>query len=340
MQRGGQLQAVSCVPGSGCFAVGLASGVIGRGSASFGLVERRAGSTWSIVKSPRGDAQDLFGVSCPTPADCMAVGLNGFQTAGQGGSVLAERWNGSTWSVVKAPTPAAGGSLAAVSCVSASDCTAVGQSVLASDLVPFRSRVIVEHWNGSKWSLVPTPAVGGGPGLTGVSCVSKSCTAVGRREHGAVLVERSDGSTWSVVKTPAFSGGGELDAVSCISSSDCTAVGRLYDGPVLAERWNGSRWTIMRTPKVDGDSGLTAVSCPSRSDCTAVGASGLNSEHTSVLVEHWNGASWSVVSAPTVAAGTELYGVSCRSRSVCEAVGQSGNNGSEALPLAEATGPR
>jgi hypothetical protein len=329
---GGQLQAVSCVSSSDCTAVGVATGTVG-------LVEWWNGSTWSVVKSPRGRGEGVLrGVSCLTAADCMAVGLAGAQAAGQGGGVLVERWNGSRWSLVKAPTPAAGGSLSAVSCVSRSDCTAVGQTVLAADLVPFRSKVVVEDWNGSKWSVVMTPAVKGGPGLNGVACVSKSfCIAVGQREHGAVLVERWNGSTWSVVRTPGFQGDGELDAVSCVASSDCTAVGRRYDGPVLVERWNGSRWSIMKTPHIDGDGGLAAVSCLSTSDCTAVGASGLNSDDTSVLVEHWNGLKWSIVNAPTVPGGTEFYGASCESRSVCTAVGQSGDNSSEALPLAEDT---
>jgi hypothetical protein len=339
LEDGGQLQAVSCVPSSNCTAVGVAAGIVGRGAASFGLVERSNGSSWSIVRSPRGSGQDILrGVSCLTTSDCMAVGLAGFQAAGVGGAVLVERWSGSSWSFVKAPTPAGGGSLSAVSCVSRSDCTAVGQTVLASDLVSFRSKGIVEDWNGSKWSLVTTPAVNGGPGLNGVACVSKSvCIAVGQREHGAVLVERWDGSTWSVVNTPGFRGAGELDAVSCVSSSDCTAVGRRYDGPVLVERWNGLRWSIMKTPYIDRDSGLAAVSCLTGSDCTAVGAMGLNSDDTSVLMEHWNGVKWSIVNAPTAPGGTEFYGVSCESSSVCTAVGQSGNNGSKALPLAEDT---
>lgn len=339
LRRGGQLQAVSCVSMSACTAVGVASGVVGRGAASFGLVEQRHGSSWSIARSPRGDAQDMLrGVSCLTASDCIAVGGAGFQLAGEGGRVLVERWNGSRWSVMKAPTPAGGGSLSAVSCVARSECTAVGESVLAAGVAPSRSKVIVEHWNGSKWSLVATPAVTLGPGLSGVACVFKSfCVAVGKREHGAALVERWNGSAWSVAKTPGFKGSGELDAVSCISKADCIAVGRQYDGPVLVERWNGSSWSMMKTPYLAGDSGLTAVSCLSRSDCTAAGASGLNSDNTSVLVEHWNGRNWSIDSAPTVPGGTQFYGVSCESASVCTAVGQSGNNGSEARPLAEST---
>jgi hypothetical protein len=334
---GGQLQAVSCVSNSDCTAVGEAAGIVGRGAASFGLVERSHGSTWSDVRSPRGSGQDtLRGVSCVSRSDCVAVGLAGFQEAGQGGAVLVERWDGSTWSIVTAPTPRGGGSLSAVSCVSRSACTAVGQTVLAGDLVPFRSKVIIEAWNGSRWSLITTPSVTGGPGLNGVACVSESfCIAVGQREHGAVLVERWNGSSWSVVKTPGLRGAGELNAVSCVSTTDCTAVGRQYDGPVLVERWNSSGWSIMKTPYIAGDSGLTAVSCRSRANCTTVGASGLNSDDTAALAEHWNGLTWSIVNAPTVPGGTEFYGASCGSRTVCTAVGQSGNNGSEALPLVE-----
>ena len=65
----------------------------------------------------------LAAVSCPTGRMCVAVG-----TMGNGPRMLAERWNGRSWSVMRLAQPAgAGGSgLTGVSCTSARACTAVG----------------------------------------------------------------------------------------------------------------------------------------------------------------------------------------------------------------------
>jgi hypothetical protein len=61
---------------------------------------------------------------------------------------LAERWNGSQWSII--PTIAPNGSaLLAVSCTSGTACTAVGYQ-------PGRRLFrlpLVERWNGSRWSI-------------------------------------------------------------------------------------------------------------------------------------------------------------------------------------------
>jgi hypothetical protein len=63
-----------------------------------------------------------------------------------------------------------------VSCVSATDCTAVGYSASAGKL-----KALTESWNGTAWSLVrvPSPANATGTALQGVSCRSATaCTAV------------------------------------------------------------------------------------------------------------------------------------------------------------------
>jgi hypothetical protein len=63
--------------------------------------------------------------------------------------------------------------LIAVSCTSATACTAVGSG---------NTRVLVERWNGETWSVQPTPKPAGSSDsvLMGVSCTSATaCTAVG-----------------------------------------------------------------------------------------------------------------------------------------------------------------
>lgn len=72
---------------------------------------------------------------------CTAVGHS--QNA-----LLAEEWNGITWTIQPTVIPAAGDALSGVSCTAASACSAVGQSGRAT---------LAEDWDGSAWSIQPTP---------------------------------------------------------------------------------------------------------------------------------------------------------------------------------------
>jgi hypothetical protein len=95
------------------------------------------GSEWSssAVPNPKGSAwAELFGVSCVSAEECIAVGNYGMPTTELSGP-LAERWNGHEWKLQEVVNPhgeaeelAAAGELTAASCSSAGHCTAVGQS--------------------------------------------------------------------------------------------------------------------------------------------------------------------------------------------------------------------
>jgi hypothetical protein len=96
-----------------------------------------------------------------------------------------------SWSVV--PSPNGRGSLLneleGVSCVSAAACTAVGFYQDSRHVL----RTLAESWNGTSWSVVPSPNVGPSSDnyLGGVSCVSAAaCTAAGGSRE-ATLIESS-----------------------------------------------------------------------------------------------------------------------------------------------------
>src|SRR6185437_10828999 len=207
----------------------------------------------------------LNGVSCTSATACTAVGS--YQTRSGKHVTLAERWNGTTWS--RQPTPNRAtpprSALAAVSCTSASACTAVGSS--AVDNFGSNSVTLAESWNGTTWSIQPTPNGPNGNFLAGVSCASPAaCIAVGGSNDSA-LAEAWNGTSWSVQPTPA-TGSAKFASVSCTSPSACTAVG----SPLLAERWDGTSWSIQQEdPIPNSGSVLTGVSCTTASACTAVG---------------------------------------------------------------------
>lgn len=195
-----------------------------------------------------------------------------------------------------------------------------------------------ERWNGSKWSIQPTPSPGNeGIPFAAVSCGSAtSCTVVGYYDFGALgftsstLAEHWDGHSWSTQSLPpAGNPGGDLSSISCRRPA-CTAAGyyngQSDEGPgtaPLALRWNGTAWAVQPTP---GDatqnetSGLTGVSCPSARACTAVGVS----DSGGPLLLHWNGATWrSQPVAGNYALNYALNAVSCPSAAACMAIGSS-----------------
>jgi hypothetical protein len=212
---------------------------------------------------------------------------------------LAERWNGSAWTVVPAPNPHAenGSSLAGVSCTAASACTAGGDF----DYADVAQSIFALRWNGTTWAMQkqPNPVGQNVNGDNAVSCASASaCTSAGYLTNGGnvgqTLAEAWNGTTWAIQPSPNPAGntGAALAGVSCPSTSACSAVGNWSPAtngvPVntLAEHWNGTRWSLQSTPNPAGAllSALFAVACIPAGTCVAVGDSH-NVSGTKTLVE-------------------------------------------------------
>jgi hypothetical protein len=220
---------VSCTSSTTCVAVGAYS--YGPNDTPLALAETWNGSAWSIAPAPaRSNDSFLTGVSCTRANSCMAVGVYVNSSGEQ--VTLAEAWNGSAWSVVASPNRplnAWDNYLNGISCTSPSQCVAVGE---AGSTKPgaTTSQTLVESWNGSTWSITPSPSRTGLAELQGVSCVnSASCVAVGSNWNSAVgtfpsLIETWNGRAWSITPTPGSSYG-YFYGVSCTSSSVCLAVG-------------------------------------------------------------------------------------------------------------------
>ena len=113
-----------------------------------------------------------------------------------------------------------------VACDSATQCKAVGYSVEGTGV----DQALAESWNGTTWSVKPTPNVStSGATLSSLTCpAANSCKAVGTYDHTGVqknLIESWNGATWSVVSGPLGTGPTYLNGVSC-RSSFCVAVGQ------------------------------------------------------------------------------------------------------------------
>src|SRR6476646_90508 len=235
------------------------------------------------------------------------------------------------WSIVSSPNTSAtqNNDLFGVTCVSASDCWAVGD-YSNENLIP---RTLIEHWDGTSWAIVSSPNTGTTDRnfLTGVTCASASeCWAVGYYYNGSIiqtLIERWDGTSWAIVSSPNPAPNSYLNDVTCVSASDCRAVGYYYNGKAyqtLIERWDGTSWAIVSSPNTGATQNnlLFPVTCVSASECWAVG-NYYNGSAYQTLIERWDGTSWAIVTSPNTSATQEndLYGVTCGSASECWAVG-------------------
>ncbi len=261
-----------------------------------------------------------------------------------------------TWTTQSVPSPSGppNAAVTGVSCVSATFCMAVGSSDFGFDhtktqlLGPIAT--FAERWDGSAWTLLPTPAAGTGTSLMSLSCTSPTfCIAVGTTHtfgrdsragfvgggrNARAVVERWDGSAWRVQATPLGQlRGTALTGVSCVSSRFCIAVGSLGLQNAATLGWNGSTWRRLTVPLVKWGPTLTAVSCVAANACTAVGSYDVNKVGVAdlrPLAARWNGGRWSVAKPPperdrfhgkAFPNFTWLTSVSCPSRTSCLATG-------------------
>jgi hypothetical protein len=344
--RDARLSAVACASSQACTAVGHYTNSVFN---EVTLAERWDGTAWTkqLTPNPTGmQISYLFGVSCAEPAACTAVG---YSIAGGGGVTLAERWDGTSWSIQSTPNPATsfGAGLLAVACATATACTAVGDYSNGSNSV-----TLAERWDGKTWSIQSTPNPGQGGTLSGVACTSASaCTTVGEYEtsrtnfslgFSVTLAERWNGTSWSIQPTPnhVVARYSELNDVACPSAAACFAVGDYDTGAVeapLAERWDGTAWSIqtIATPRHVASSILNGIACIDTTACIAVGSTQDASYSNATLVERWDGTAWTIQATPNPGQGGELSGVACTSSTACTAVGSFTNSAGKVKSLAE-----
>jgi hypothetical protein len=173
---------VSCGGASSCVAVGEAAGKP--------VAEAWNGSAWSLSSAPplpaAAKGATLAAVSCGSTRvrNCMAVG-DSYEGTGTE-KALAERWDGSAWSIVAVPAPSGAKGfvdLTDVACLSPNACFSAGY--YAPELVggaPVSLKTLAESWEGTEWTVLTTPNLASQTfnALAGISCTTSiDCTAVG-----------------------------------------------------------------------------------------------------------------------------------------------------------------
>jgi hypothetical protein len=267
-----------------------------------------AAATWIITPTPNpGTFPSLQSVAVSSAGDAWAVGYFANSTNSSYFS-LAEHWNGSTWSQVSAPSPFGNVSiLESVADLSSTNAWAVGYSEDDSNYYNPIYQPLIEHWNGSSWSVsrAASDPNGSADQLFGVAGVSASDVwAVGYHFDAAIggfdgLVEHWNGSAWQVF--PSLPSPYGLASVTAISSSDVWAAGATGSDQGLLAHWDGKSWTVVASPTIANSSAsLEKVVASASNDVWAVGYQRANARRSpyQTLTEHWNGSSWSVVPSP------------------------------------------
>lgn len=190
---------------------------------------------------------------------------------------FALHYDGSGWTQVNVPAPAAGPSSAdfglnAVAMVASGDVWAAGYKVIPHPVNGFvGSQIFVMHWNGSNWSEVPAPI------------------------------------------TPATATGARVEGIEVVAADDIWFFGAWVGNglrPALAMHWNGSGFTLHDTPYLANPGHLLAAGFAlSSDDIWAVGGDTAFGWSTFDYMLHWNGSDWSHVSSPSLGLGQRLIDI-------------------------------
>ncbi len=234
------------------------------------------GTAWSAMATPALLTNDNSAFNSVVALASNNVYAVGYQPAANGAvRTLIEHWDGVTWQVVSSPNGnSTGSSLFGVSATSPNDIWAVGDNV-APD-VPITT--LVEHFDGTTWSIIPSP---------------------------------------NPVKS-GFLAANQLLSVRAESPTDVTAVGAVRDGLLrtltLIEHWDGAKWRVVASPnqgEAQGDfNTLQSVVAVSPTDLYAIGffADAATAGQQRTMVQHFDGHAWAIVSSPTKGLAQQLNG--------------------------------
>ena len=347
-----RLYSVACSDASTCWAVGTEW----NGSVYQTLVEQATPSGWEIVASPDNSSTAttdtnennvLTSVTCLPSGPCFAAGY-WYDGQNQAHTMVIEN-NGSGWSLMTTADTAPAvvdDFLNGITCLSATDCWAVGESVVPGVFfipnLPFPGtpgQTLTEHWDGTQWSIQPSANNNANESvLQGVSCVSTSdCYAVGIDASGSStyngLVEQWNGTTWSIVTSAQPSAQeNQLDGAWCAADGTCHATGierttsatqTLTESATASAGWTDDHGADTAADRLNGTTGIT---CTDDSDCWSVGEYDSNGRFLfQTLIQQRTAAGWAVV--PSANASTtqpdQLWGVGCANAATCYAVGYS-----------------
>lgn len=216
-------------------------------------------------------------------------------------------------------SPQIAGQLQATAVIADNDIWAVGFSDQVS-APPVVDSTLAEHFDGTSWSIVPTPPLpSGNAQLQGVAgAASNDVWAIGFSPSGT-LVEHWDGTSWSIDFSTVFTNVG-VAAIFAHARNDVWGVGANGSNAGVVH-WDGTSWSIVSSPAFTGVS-LSAVSADASTDVWAVGTAStiFGAPFSGPAVLHFDGTGWSLID-PTTSAPLDIASVTAVSPTDVWAVG-------------------
>jgi hypothetical protein len=198
------LRGVASTPGSGALTVGEYEAAAGEYDALAEVWDDHAWSQTALPTPRRAVVSSLYAVSAADAnhayaAGCWSTTVLFCGIAGGEQQPLVERWQGTTWKLVKVPLPAdaTDGGFTAVSLDGPSEGWAVGEATVAGSGVPYLAHLTNGHWRAQA-----SPELQGDSYFGGVTALAPDdAWAVGATSAGP-LAEHWNGTKWRVVATP------------------------------------------------------------------------------------------------------------------------------------------
>ncbi len=226
-------------------------------STAQGFIEQWNGTSWSLPTLPdpnKGLDTYLDAVSASSAGNVWAVGMDvvGTTAANERWQTYSLHWNGSAWAIVPMPAVTSSDHLLqyqfnSIDAISPTNVWAAGDSGDNVGEGGTPASTVIEHYNGTSWSVVPSPSPGTSPTLTGVSASSA-------------------GSVWAA----------GYDTPSGATTPQ-----------TLTLNWNGSAWSTVASPDAGSSSLLTSVSAtPGAATVWAAGYSGTSGSFNPLILQN------------------------------------------------------
>ncbi len=278
------------------------------------LIQHWDGSSWKIVPSPNttNAINLLIGLDAVDATNIWAVGFSTHDFGGSLETTLVEHWDGTAWSIIPSPNPQphnpdlgpyeVSNELFDLAVVNGHDIWAVGESVTFSNGQP-----LTMHWNGNKWTAIPSPVTGDYGFLRSVDAVSaKKEWAIGTQYNQGfqeIIIRHWDGTQWNIVPAPPISGSVPvMTSIKHVAANDIWAVGyrlEVFDYRTTILHYDGTAWSVIDSPNVNERSNfLHDLTVVAKNDIYAVGAFETDFATGESLVMHWDGNAWTIMPSP------------------------------------------
>jgi hypothetical protein len=360
------INSVSCGSVGNCSAGGSYTDGAGHSQA---FVVNEVNGTWGMALeipgsgalNPAGDAEAVS-LSCGSAGNCAVLGRYSAHVANcpvQTGCkrvFVADEVNGTWRTAIQVPGTAALAphglaDIGSVSCASAGNCSAGGESV---EPTGSEQAWVADETDGTWNTAIPVPGLaalnqGDFSRVMTMSCSSPGFCSAGGSYTGpsfhdhAFVVSETDGNWGTAIQVPGTEplgtgGGAETESVSCGSPGNCSAAGESAHrrGSVsvfVVNEVNGTWGTAIKVPGLAklnrlGNEDITSVSCAAAGNCSAGGSYAVasNNENQAFVVTETNGIWGTAIEVPGSAGlnngvDARVSSVSCAAAGKCSAVG-------------------